>query len=125
MNLCAIKPIDNIKKGKCKTCLYVWDLFVLYCRNCVVFSDGLTNGTLGHACGCAVVAGIAVAAGMTGGAGGECGEGENEEDVFHIFSLSGLVLGLGRRCVAVLIRLAGAWLFYPDLQLDRLNCLMI
>ena len=51
---------------------------------------------MGYACGCAVVAGIAVAAGMAGGAGGECGEGQNEEDVFHVFSLSRLVLDLGR-----------------------------
>ena len=50
---------------------------------------------MGHACGSAVVAGIAVATGMAGGAGGERGEGKDEEDVFHVFSLSGLVLGLG------------------------------
>ena len=60
-------------------------------ENCVVFSDGLPTECLGHACGSAIVAGIAVAAGMTGSAGSECGEGENEEDVFHVFSLSGLV----------------------------------
>ena len=47
MNLCAIKPIDNIKKGKCKTCLYVWDLFVFYCSKLCCFSDGLTNGMFG------------------------------------------------------------------------------
>ena len=50
---------------------------------------------MSHACGSAVVAGIAVASGMAGGAGGKCGEGKDEEDVFHVFSLSGLVLGLG------------------------------
>ena len=33
-------------------------------------------------------------------------------------ALSGLVLDLGR-CIAVLIGLAGAWLFCPDLQLGR------
>ena len=60
-------------------------------ENCVVFSDGLPTECLGHACGSAIVAGIAVAAGMTGSAGREGGEGENEEDVFHVFSLSGLV----------------------------------
>ena len=32
---------------------------------------------------------------MAGGAGGECGEGQDEEDVFHVFSLSRLVLDLG------------------------------
>jgi len=42
------------------------------------------------------VAGRAMAAGMAGGAGGECGKGHDEEDVFHVFSLSGLVLDLGR-----------------------------
>ena len=63
-------------------------------ENCVVFQTALPTECLGHACGSAVVAGIAVAAGMAGGTGGECGEGENEEDVFHVFSLSELVLGL-------------------------------
>ena len=64
--------------------------------NCVVFQTALPTECLGYACGSAVVAGIAVAAGMAGGAGGECGEGQDEEDVFHVFSLSGLVLDLGR-----------------------------
>ena len=85
MNLCAIKPIDNIKKGKCKTCLYVWDLLFSIVETVLFFQTALPTERLGHACGCAVVAGIAVAAGMTGGAGGECGEGENEEDVFMFF----------------------------------------
>ena len=65
-------------------------------ENRVIFQMALPTECLGHACGSAVVAGIAVAAGMAGGAGGECGEGEDEEDVFHVFSLSGLVLDLGR-----------------------------
>ena len=63
-------------------------------ENCVVFQTALPTECLGHACGGAVVAGIAVATGMAGGAGGECGEGEDEEDVFHV-SCSGLVLDLG------------------------------
>ena len=63
-------------------------------ENCVVFQTALPTERLGHACGSAVVAGIAVAAGMAGGAGGECGEGKDEEDVFHV-SCSGLVLDLG------------------------------
>lgn len=63
-------------------------------ENYVVFQTALPTECLGHACGGAVVAGIAVAAGMAGSTGGECGEGENEEDVFHVFSLSGLVLDL-------------------------------
>ena len=57
------------------------------------FQTALPTECLGHACGSAVVAGIAVAAGMAGGAGGECGE--DEEDVFQVFSLSGLALDLG------------------------------
>lgn len=69
-------------------------------ENRVVFQTALPTECLGHACGGAVVAGIAVAAGMAGGAGGECGEGKDEEDVFHVFSLSGLVLGL---CGVVLL----------------------
>ena len=61
-------------------------------ENRVVFQTALPTECLGHACGSAVVAGIAVASSMAGGAGGECGEGKDEEDVFHVFSLSGLVL---------------------------------
>lgn len=60
------------------------------------FQTALPTECLGYACGSAVVAGIAVAAGMAGGAGGECDKGQDEEDVFHVFSLSGLVLDLGR-----------------------------
>ena len=70
-------------------------------ENCVVFSDGLPTECLGHACGGAVVAGIAVAAGMAGGAGGECGKGEDEEDVFHVSCSEGVSFRFGRRCVAV------------------------
>ena len=47
------------------------------------FQTALPTERLGHACGSAVVAGIAVASGMAGGAGGEC-EGKDEEDVFHV-----------------------------------------
>lgn len=75
-------------------------------ENYVVFQTALPTECLGHTCGGAVVAGIAVAAGMAGGAGGECGEGKDEEDVLHVFSLSGLVLGL---CGVVLPYLSG-WL---------------
>jgi len=70
------------------------------------FQTALPTERLGYTCGSAVVAGIAVTAGMAGGAGGECGEGENEEDVFHVFSLSGLVLDL---CGVVLLHESG-WL---------------
>ena len=54
-------------------------------ENRVVFQTALPTECLGYACGSAVVAGIAVATGMTGGAGGECGKGQDEEDVFHVF----------------------------------------
>ena len=37
---------------------------------------------------------------MAGGAGGECGEGEDEEDVFHVSCSEGVGFRLGRRCVA-------------------------
>ena len=53
---------------------------------------------LGYACGSAVVAGIAVATGMTGGAGGECGEGEDEEDVFHVSFSEWVGFRLGALC---------------------------
>ena len=69
-------------------------------ENCVVFQTALPTECLGHACGSAVVTGIAVAAGMAGGAGGECGEGENEEDVFHVSCSEGVSFRLGRHCVA-------------------------
>ena len=82
------------------------------------FQTALPTECLGHACGSAVVAGIAVATGMAGGAGGECGESEDEEDVFHVSCSEWIGLRLGC-CVAVLIGLAGAWLFCPDLQLGR------
>lgn len=69
-------------------------------ENCVVFQTALPTECLGHACGSAVIAGIAVAAGMAGGAGGECGEGKDEEDVFHGSFSEWVGLRLGRRCVA-------------------------
>ena len=59
------------------------------------FQTALPTECLGHACGGAVVAGIAVAAGMTGSAGGKCGEGKDEEDVFHVSFSEGLALDLG------------------------------
>ena len=79
------------------------------------FQTALPTECLGHACGSAVVAGIAVTAGMTGGAGGECGEGKDEEDVFHVSFSEWVGFRLGR-CVAVLIGRTGAWLLCPDLQ---------
>ncbi len=87
--------MDSVKKASVKLAFTFGICLFSIVENCVVFQTALPTECLGHACGSAVVAGIAVTAGMTGGAGGECGEGEDEEDVFHVFSLSGLVLGLG------------------------------
>lgn len=67
-------------------------------ENCVVFQTALPTECLGHACGCAVVAGIAVAAGMAGGTGGECGKGQDEEDVFHVFFSEWVGFRLGTFC---------------------------
>ena len=60
-------------------------VYSLLQKTVLFFQTALPTECLGHACGGAVVAGIAVAAGMTGSAGSECGEGEDEEDVFHVF----------------------------------------
>ena len=87
--------MDSVKKASVKLAFTFGICLFSIVENCVVFQTALPTECLGHACGSAVVAGIAVTAGMAGGAGGECGEGEDEEDVFHVFSLSGLVLGLG------------------------------
>lgn len=84
MNLCAIKPIDNIKKASVKLAFTFGIQLFSVVENCVVFQTALPTECLGHACGSAVVAGIAVAAGMTGSAGSECGEGNDEEYVFHV-----------------------------------------
>ena len=86
--------MDSVKKASVKLAFTFGICLFSIVENCVVFQTALPTECLGHACGSAVVAGIAVTAGMTGGAGGECGEGEDEEDVFHVFSLSGLVLDL-------------------------------
>jgi hypothetical protein len=110
--------MDSVKKASVKLAFTFGICLFSIVENYVVFQTALPTECLGHACGSAVVAGIAVTAGMAGGTGGECGKGKDEEDVFHVFSLSGLVLGLGR-CVAVLIGRAGAWLFCLDLQLVR------
>lgn len=86
--------MDSVKKANVKLAFTFGICLFSIVENCVVFQTALPTECLGHACGGAVVAGIAVAAGMAGGAGGECGEGKDEEDVFHVFSLSGLVLDL-------------------------------
>ena len=84
--------MDSVKKASVKLAFTFGICLFFIVENCVVFQTALPTECLGYACGSAVVTGIAVTAGMTGGAGGECGEGEYEEDVFHVFSLSGLVL---------------------------------
>ena len=76
--------MGSVKKTSVKLAFTFGICLFSIVENCVVFSDGLPTECLGHACGGAVVAGIAVAAGMAGGAGGECGEGKDEEDVFHV-----------------------------------------
>lgn len=92
--------MDSVKKASVKLAFTFGICLFSIVENCVVFSDGLPTECLGHACGGAVVAGIAVTTGMTGGAGGECGEGENEEDVFHVSFSEWVGFRLGRRCVA-------------------------
>lgn len=67
-------------------------------ENYVVFQTALPTECLGYACGSTVVAGIAVATGMTRGAGGECGEGEDEEDVFHVSCSEWVDFRLGALC---------------------------
>ena len=86
--------MDSVKKASVKLAFTFGICLFSIVENCVVFQTALPTECLGHACGGAVVAGIAVAAGMAGSTGGECGEGKDEKDVFHVFSLSGLVLGL-------------------------------
>ena len=75
--------MDSVKKASVKLAFTFGICLFSIVENCVVFQTALPTECLGHACGSAVVAGIAVAAGMAGGAGGECGEGKDEEDVFH------------------------------------------
>ena len=69
-------------------------------ENCVVFSDGLTNGMFGSRLRKRRCCRLAVATGMAGGAGGECGEGKDEENVFHVFFSEWVGFRLLWRCVA-------------------------
>ena len=62
------------------------------------FQTALPTERLGYTCGSAVVAGIAVTAGMAGGAGGECGKDQDEEDVFHVFFSEWVGFRLGTFC---------------------------
>ncbi len=98
--------MDSVKKASVKLAFTFGICLLSIAENYVVFQTALPMECLGHTCGGAVVAGIAVAASMAGSTGGECGEGKDEKDVLHVFSLSGLVLGL---CGVVLPYLSG-WL---------------
>ena len=111
--------MDSVKKASVKLAFTFGICLFSIVENCVVFQTALPTKCLGHACRSAVVAGIAVASGMAGGAGGECGKGKDEEDVFHVSCSEWVGFRLGQHCVAVLIRLAGAGLLCPDLQLGR------
>ena len=86
--------MDSVKKASVKLAFTFGICLFFIVENCVVFQTALPTECLGYACWSAVVAGIAVATGMAGGTGGECGEGKDEEDVFHVFSLCGLVWDL-------------------------------
>ena len=87
--------MDSVKKASVKLAFTFGICLFSIVENCVVFQTALPTECLGHACGSAVVAGIAVAAGMAGGTGGECGEGEDEEDVFHVSCSEWVGLRLG------------------------------
>ena len=87
--------MDSVKKASVKLAFTFGICLFSRIENRIVFQTALPTECLGHACGGAVVAGIAVTAGMTGGACGECGEGKNEEDVFHVFFSEWVGLRLG------------------------------
>ena len=76
-------------------------VYSLLQKTVLFFQTALPTECLGHACGSAVVAGIAVATGMTGGAGGKCGEGEDEEDVFHVSCSEWVGFRLGALCCRI------------------------
>lgn len=77
--------MDSVKKASVKLAFTFGTCLFSRIENRIVFQTALPTECLGHACGSAVVAGIAVATGMTGATGGECSEGKDEEDVFHVF----------------------------------------
>lgn len=87
--------MDSVKKASVKLAFTFGICLFSRIENRIVFQTALPTECLGHACGSAVVAGITVAAGMAGGAGGECGEGKDEEDVFHVFFSEWVGLRLG------------------------------
>ena len=91
--------MGSVKKASVKLAFTFGICLFFIVENCVVFQTALPTECLGHACGSAVVAGIAVATGMAGGAGGECGEGK-DEDVFHVSFSEWVGFRLVWRCVA-------------------------
>ena len=93
--------MDNVKKASVKLAFTFGICLFFIVENCVVFQTALPTECLGYACGGAVVAGIAVAAGMAGGAGGECGEGKDEEDVFHVSCSAWVGFKLGVLCCRI------------------------
>lgn len=76
--------MDGVKKASVKLAFTFGICLLSIVENRVVFQTALPTERLGYTCGSAVVAGIAVASGMAGGAGGERDEGKDEEDVFHV-----------------------------------------
>lgn len=92
--------MDSVKKASVKLAFTFGIYLFSIVENCVVFQTALPTERLGYTCGSAIVAGIAVAAGMTGSAGGKCGEGKDEEDVFHVSFSEWVGFRLVWRCVA-------------------------
>lgn len=90
--------MDSVKKASVKLAFTFGTCLFSRIENRIVFQTALPTECLGHACGSAVVAGIAVAAGMAGGAGGECDKGQDEEDVFHVFFSEWVGFRLGTFC---------------------------
>lgn len=93
--------MDSVKKASVKLAFTFGICLFSIVENYVIFQTALPTECLGHACGGAVVAGIAVAAGMAGSTGGECGEGEDEENVFHVSCSEWIDLRLGVLCCRI------------------------
>lgn len=93
--------MDGVKKASVKLAFTFGICLFSFVENYVVFQTALPTECLGYACGSAVVAGIAVAAGMTGGAGGECGECKDEKDVFHVSFSEWVGFRLGALCCRI------------------------
>lgn len=92
--------MDSVKKASVKLAFTFGICLFSIVENRVVFQTALPTECLGYACGGAIIAGIAVAAGMAGGAGSKCGESKDEEDVFHVFFSEWVGFRFVWRCVA-------------------------